>query len=334
MGAALQFVINGLMAGAIYALIAIGIVAVYKSTRVVNFAHGYVIMMGAYFYYTFAVLMVDVSWIPGWYAAWEPQWLLDRKATAQMFSVEAAWLDWLSNLPRIVIGLILAVLCSSVLAMLIERFTMRPLLGQSNFAMIMVTVGLISVLSGIKGVLWTGDAASVPHLAPNPPIRFEVFEQPIFIFGANLVSMLIALSIFASIVLWIRYSSAGVSIRAASEDQSTAYSMGINVNAVFRTAWIIAAATGAVAGAILAARDGISPSLGLFGFSVLAIVLMGGLDSYIGVLIAAFVVGVIEAIVQWQLGGAWVEVTPYIAVLIVILIRPHGLFGQEEIERI
>ncbi|MEO1700574.1 MAG: branched-chain amino acid ABC transporter permease [Pseudomonadota bacterium] len=334
MGVVLQFVINGLMSGAIYALIAIGIVAVYKSTRVVNFAHGYVIMIGAYLYYTFAVLMADVPWLPAWYAAWEPQWLLDQRAGAQMFSVEKAWLDWLSNLPRIVIGLILAIIFSSFLAMGIERYTMRPLLGQSSFAMIMVTVGLISVLSGIKGILWTGDAASVPHLAPNPPIRFELFDTPIFIFGANLVSMIIALVVFAGIVLWIRYSSAGVSIRAASEDQSTAYSMGIDVTSVFRTAWIIAAATGAIAGAILAARDGVSPSLGLFGFSVLAIVLMGGLDSFIGVLIASFVVGIIEALVQWQLGGGWVEVTPYIAVLIVILIRPHGLFGQQEVERI
>ena len=98
--------------------------------------------------------------------------------------------------------------------------------------------------------------------------------------------------------------------------------------------WVLAAATGAIAGAILAARDGVSPSLGLFGFSVLAIVLMGGLDSFVGVFIAAMAVGILEALAQWQLGGDWVEITPYVAVLVVILIRPHGLLGQKEIERI
>ncbi|MEM8537000.1 MAG: branched-chain amino acid ABC transporter permease, partial [Pseudomonadota bacterium] len=154
------------------------------------------------------------------------------------------------------------------------------------------------------------------------------------IFGANLGSMIIAALLFGAIVAWLRYSTAGVAIRAASEDQSTAYSMGIDVPGVFGRAWVIAAATGAVAGAILAARDGLSPSLGLFGFSVLAIVLMGGLDSFPGVFIAAMVVGVLEALVQWQLGGAWVEITPYVAVLVVILIRPHGLMGSPEVERI
>jgi branched-chain amino acid transport system permease protein len=101
----------------------------------------------------------------------------------------------------------------------------------------------------------------------------------------------------------VRYTKSGVAIRATAEDQSTAYSMGISVPQVFSRAWVLAATTGAIAGAILATRNGVSPSLGLFGFSVLAIVLMGGLDSYIGVFIAALAVGFLEAMAQWQLGG-------------------------------
>ena len=97
---------------------------------------------------------------------------------------------------------------------------------------------------------------------------------------------------------------------------------------------MLASTTGAIAGAILATRNGISPSLGLFGFSVLAIVLMGGLDSYIGVFLAAMAVGVMEAMTQWQLGGDWAEIVPYVAVLVILLIRPHGLFGSKEVERI
>ena len=332
MGAFIQFAINGLMSGAIYALIALGIVAVYKATRVVNFAHGYVIMMGAYFYYTFSVLLPGAEWFPD--LTYTADWLVAAKADAQMFSPAAAYLSWVENIPRIAFGLVCAIIASALLARLIERFFMRPLLGQSQFAMIMITVGLISVLSGMKSVLWTGDAASVPYLAPNPAIRFELFGSPIFIFGANLMSMVIAIAVFGAIVIWLRRSTAGVAMRAASEDQSTAYSMGISVPQVFARAWVLAAATGAIAGAILAARDGVSPSLGLFGFSVLAIVLMGGLDSFVGVFIAAMLVGVLEALVQWQLGGDWVEITPYVAVLIVILIRPHGLMGSEEVERI
>ena len=96
----------------------------------------------------------------------------------------------------------------------------------------------------------------------------------------------------SGIVAFVKFTKGGIAIRATAEDQSTAYSMGISVPKVFSRAWVLASTTGAIAGAILATRNGISPSLGLFGFSVLAIVLMGGLDSYIGVLIAAMVVGV------------------------------------------
>ncbi len=334
MGQFAQFAINGLMAGAIYALIAVGIVSVYKATKVVNFAHGYLIMFGAYFYYTFAVIIPGMEWAPAWLASWQPAWMVEMRAGLDMFSPMGAVLDWVANLPRILFGIAGALVCNAILGRVIERTLMRPLMGQSVFAMIMVTVGLISILSGSASLIWTADADFVPHIAPNTPIRFDLFGTPIFLFGADLVNMIIALLIFAAIVLMVRYTKSGVAIRATAEDQSTAYSMGISVPKVFSAAWVLASTTGAVAGAILATRNGISPSLGLFGFSVLAIVLMGGLDSYIGVFVAALAVGVLEAMTQWQLGGDWAEIVPYVAVLLILLVRPHGLFGQAEVERI
>jgi len=334
MGQILQFAINGLMSGAIYALIAVGLVSVFKATRVVNFAHGYLIMFGAYFYFTFAVLVPQAAWAPEWLQSWRPEWMLAMRADLPMFSPMAAVLDWLANLPRIVLGLIGALVCNALLGLLIERVLMRPLMGQSVFAMIMLTVGLISILSGAAQLIWTSDAEFVPSLAPNTPIRFELFGSMIFLFGADLANMVIALLIFGGIVLMVRYTKSGIAIRATAEDQSTAYSMGISVPRVFSRAWVLASTTGAVAGAILATRNGISPSLGLFGFSVLAIVLMGGLDSYLGVFVAAMVVGVLEALTQWQFGGEWAGIVPYVAVLLVILVRPYGLFGSKEIERI
>ncbi len=334
MGQFLQFAINGLMSGAIYALIAVGIVSVYKATKVVNFAHGYLIMFGAYFYFTFAVLLPGASWAPGWLPSWQPEWLVAMKADLPMFSPMGAVLDWVSNLPRILLGIFGALLANALLGRVVERVLMRPLMGQSIFAMIMVTVGLISILSGASSLIWTADAAFVPHIAPNTPVRFEAFGTTIFLFGADLVNMIIALILFGGIVAFVRYTKGGVAIRATAEDQSTAYSMGISVPKVFSRAWVLACTTGAIAGAILATRNGVSPTLGLFGFSVLAIVLMGGLDSYVGVFLAAMAVGVLEAMTQWQLGGEWAEIVPYVTVLVVLLIRPHGLFGSKEVERI
>lgn len=334
MGQLVQFGINGLMAGAIYALIAVGIVSVYKATKVVNFAHGYLIMFGAYFYFTFAVIVPGMEWAPVWLAKWEPAWMLEMRAGLPMFSPMAAVLDWAANVPRIILGLIGALICNAIVGLIIERLLMRPLMGQSIFAMIMVTVGLISIMSGTAQVIWTADAEFVPHIAPNAPVRFDLFGTTIFLFGADIVNMLIALLIFGGIVAMVKFTKGGVAIRATAEDQSTAYSMGISVPKIFSRAWVLASATGAIAGAILATRNGISPSLGLFGFSVLAIVLMGGLDSYVGVFIAAMTVGVLEAMTQWQLGGEWAEIVPYVAVLVVIVWRPHGLFGSAEVERI
>ncbi len=330
----IQFFINGLMGGAIYALIAIGIVSIYKATKVVNFAHGYIIMFGAYFYYTFSVIIPGIEWMPGWLLSWEPLWLVEWSDNLPMLSLLSSVAEWVKNLPRIMLGIIGALICNSILGLLIERFLMRPLMGQSAFAMIMVTVGLISVLSGLANLIWTADADFVPYIAPNAPIRISIFGATIFIFGSDLINVLIALILFAFVVGSLKYFQSGIAIRATAEDQSTAYSMGISVPKVFAGAWWLASITGAMAGVILATRNGISPTLGLFGFSVLAIVLMAGLDSYIGVLIASLSVGVLEAMAQWKLGGDWAEVTPYIAVLIVILIRPYGLMGQEEVERI
>lgn len=334
MGQFVQFAINGLMAGAIYALIAVGIVSVYKATKVVNFAHGYLIMFGAYFYFTFAVIVPGQPWAPAWLASWQPGWMVEMRGELPMFSPVAAVLDWVANLPRTVLGLLGALICNAILGRIIERVLMRPLMGQSIFAMIMVTVGLISILSGAAQLIWTADAASVPYIAPNMPIRFELFGTMIFLFGTDLVNMFVALLLFGGIVAFVKFTKGGIAIRATAEDQSTAYSMGISVPKVFSRAWVLASTTGAIAGAILATRNGISPSLGLFGFSVLAIVLMGGLDSYVGVLIAAMVVGVLEAMTQWKMGGGWAEIVPYVTVLVVLVWRPHGLMGQKEVERI
>lgn len=334
MGQFVQFAINGLMSGAIYALIAVGIVSVFKATKVVNFAHGYLIMFGAYFYFTFSVIIPGQEWAPAWLASWQPDWLVAAKEGLPMFSPMGAILDWVANLPRIVLGIIGAVIANAIVGRIIERTLMRPLMGQSVFAMIMVTVGLISIMSGSAQLIWTADAANVPYIAPNMPIRFELFGTMIFIFGTDLVNMVIALLLFGGIVAFVKFTKGGIAIRATAEDQSTAYSMGISVPKVFSRAWVLASTTGAIAGAILATRNGISPSLGLFGFSVLAIVLMGGLDSYVGVFIAAMAVGVMEAMTQWQLGGNWAEIVPYVAVLLVLIWRPHGLMGQKEVERI
>ena len=246
MGEFVQFSVNGLMTGALYALIAAGIVAVYKSTRVVNFAHGHIIMLGAYLFYTFVVLMPRASWVPDWYRNWKPEWLAELAAAAQPFSMDSAIVSWVGATPRIAVALIAAVVLNAIIGIAIERLFLRPLAGHSTFSMIMVTIGLISVLDGVVSMLWAADADYVPYQGPHGAIWFEAFGTQIFVFGSSLTNFAIAVVLFAAILTFFYLTPAGVAFRATAEDPAAASSMGINVPRVFSATWALACATGAM----------------------------------------------------------------------------------------
>ncbi len=289
--------LTGLMTGGVYALIAVGIVLVFRATKVFNFAHGTVMMIGAYFYYTITVVLGDLGL--------------------------GAWAIY-------VLGVPLTLLVSALFGAAIERIVMRPMLGQNPFAMIMVTIGLISVLEGSAAVIWSSNAKFPPALVG---LNID-FVAGMAINRQMLASFLIAGIVFAAITVLFLKSKAGVAIRATASDQSTAYAMGINVPRVFSVTWMVAAGTGALAGVLLAPLNSLTPGLGQVGLSVIAVVILGGLDSVIGVLLAAFIVGWLEAMANHFLGGDFKEVVPYAVVLLIILIRPYGLLGTRDVERV
>lgn len=289
--------LTGLMTGGVYALIAVGIVLVFRATKVFNFAHGAVLMIGAYFYHTITG-MLDVAGLGAW----------------------AVY----------IIGLPLTLIAAALFGGAVERVLMRPMIGQNPFPMIMVTIGLISVLEGTAAIVWSTNAYYPPAL-----VGLSIdFVAGLAINRQMLASFLIAGVVFAIITVLFLKSKAGVAIRATASDQSTAYAMGINVPRVFMTTWMVAAATAALAGILLAPLNSLTPSLSQIGLSVIAVVILGGLDSIIGVLLAAFIVGWLEAMANHFLGGDFKEVVPYIVVLLIILIRPYGLLGTPDVERV
>ncbi len=337
MGAFLQFSLNGLMSGSLYALIAVGIVSVYKSTKVVNFAHGHIIMLGAYIFYSFAVILPEFAWVPDWYRSWEPHWLMTWGAATEPYTFPAALFSWGKAAPRIFFALTGAVLLNALVGLLIDRVLMQPLrrtqAGRSSFSMLMVTIGLISVFNGMVTLFWTGLTDYVPTLGPNGPVWIEVAGARLFVMGSALTNFVLAALIYSAILLLFFVTRVGIALRATAEDPSAAASMGINVGRVFSGTWMLACATGAVAGAILAS-GGVTPVIGLVGFSVLAIVVMGGLDSFAGCAVAALTFGWVEAMARWQIGDETAGILPYAIVLLVIMIRPSGLFGSKAVERI
>ena len=286
----LEYSAVGVAAGGIYALIALGIVIIFKSSRTFNFAMGEMMMLSAYFFYTAAVT----------------------------FSM------------GIIFGLIAAMIGSIVVALLIERFALRPMLGRPFIATVMVTFGLGSIIRGVVGMIWGPNDLQTPAILARTPVMIG----EIFIPGKTARAFAIAVVLVIGLITYLRYSRAGIALRAAAADQITAYSMGIDVRRVITFTWVVAAITGCISGVLMANVNTLTPHLGLVALNVLSVVILGGMNSIGGVLVAGFIIGWLESVTGWMLGTEFREISPYILALLVLLVRPTGLMGTKEIERI
>ncbi|MBY0409342.1 MAG: branched-chain amino acid ABC transporter permease [Burkholderiaceae bacterium] len=223
-----------------------------------------------------------------------------------------------------------AVLGSGVLGAVIERTMIRPLLGEPPISVFMVTVGLASVLTGLVEVIWSADQRRLPDFMPTNPIMVgEAFLAPKVFWGA-----VIAVVLIATVLLVFRFWRGGVALRATASDQAAAYSVGINVPRVFSLSWVVSAMIAAVSGIIVGSIGGISSSMGVFGLSVLVVVIVGGLDSVLGALVGGLFIGLVEALAGSYLGGEYKLLATFIVLVCILMVRPYGLFGTHEIERL
>lgn len=228
------------------------------------------------------------------------------------------------------LAIIVGVLGSGLAGGVIERLAIRPMVGESPISTFMITVGLASVLVGAVELIWTADQRRMPQIMPDEAIFIgEAFVSSKLFYGFFVTLILISLGL-----LVFRFWRGGVALRATAFDQGAAYSMGINVPRVFSLSWVIGAMIATVAGVIVGAIGGISPSMGIFGLSVLVVVIAGGLDSVLGALVAGMAIGLIEAWASGFLGGEYKVVVTFLILIIVLMIRPYGLFGTREIERL
>ncbi|MBW1816613.1 MAG: branched-chain amino acid ABC transporter permease [Deltaproteobacteria bacterium] len=290
----LQLTITGLAWGSVYACIALGFVLIFKSTDIFNFAQPELMMFGAYIAFTL-ITTLQLPFVLGFFCA-----------------------------------LVLMVLIGSLLEMMV----VRPMVGEPVLAVIMVTLGLANVLRGLTGLFWGYEELQFP--SPFP-------QEPLMIFGAaisqaeiyTIVATAILLVIF---FLFFKYSGAGISMRATAEDTRTAFLMGINVKGVFTASWAIASLVATIAGIFLASFTFLEPIMGHVGLKALPAMILGGLDSVHGAIIGGLIIGVTENLAGFYLedylGSGINEITAYVIVLIVMMIRPYGLFGTKEIERV
>jgi branched-chain amino acid transport system permease protein len=286
----LELTIIGLLAGSIYALGAMGFVLIYKSSMVFNFALGEMMMIGTCFLYAMLEQFHQSVWI---------------------------------SVP-------VAMVAACLVAVFIERVTLRPLIGQPHEVLIMVTFGVAAMLRGVAGLIWGYDIRRLPDLLPRKPF----FLGDILIPGTLVWGTVLMVILCGAFLLYYRFSRMGVAIRATAEDQSTAECVGIDVNRIIQFSWIVAAILALAAGVVGASVNGLSPSLGNIALEVMAVVLLSGLTSVGGVLIAGMILGVLLTFTGTYLGGAWQQFLPYLMVLVVMIVRPRGLFGEKRAERI
>ncbi|HEY0884118.1 MAG TPA: branched-chain amino acid ABC transporter permease [Ramlibacter sp.] len=227
-------------------------------------------------------------------------------------------------------ALVLSFAAVAVAAAIIERGVLRPLAGQPVISVLMATIGLGSAIHGAVDAVWGGRNYELPSLLPRAPIILGDVLIP----GKTLWSFLLAMAVIAGFVLYFRFSRTGVSMRAAASDPTTAYVLGIDVRATQRLTWIFAGVVGALAGIIVASTTSLSPAVGGAALGVLAIIILGGLDSIPGAIVAGLIVGMIESLTAGYLGGKVRDIVPYATVLVILLVRPYGLFGTRQIERL
>lgn len=280
----------GLAMGGLYSLIALGFVMIYKATRVINFAIGEIMMFAAYLFLAFAGGMELSPWI----------------------------------------ALPLAVLGGSILGGVIEKVMIRPMLGESPIAVVMVTIGIASILVGVVELFWSADPQLLPSFLPREP----VFIGPLYLAPKIAYGFLIGAAVLILYLLYFRFSRGGVALRATASDQAAAYSMGINVRRVFNLAWVFGSLAASLAGVLVAATGGLSPQFGIIGLSVLVVVIVGGLDSILGALIAGVFIGWLETVAGAYLGGEYRMPATFLVLAVILVIRPYGLFGTHEIERV
>jgi len=228
------------------------------------------------------------------------------------------------------LALPLAVAGGALTGAVVERGLIRPMLGESPISVFMVTVGLGSVLIGLVELIWGTDPRSLPPFIANTP----VFLGEAYVSRKILVAFLVAAAVMAAFMLLFRYWRGGVALRATATDQAAAYSCGINVPGVFSAAWTVGCGIAAGAGVLLGAIGGISPSMGVFGLSALVVVIVGGLDSILGALIGGLALGLIQSWAGTYLGGEYQSVVTFGLLIVALMIRPYGLFGTHEIERL
>jgi branched-chain amino acid transport system permease protein len=304
-----QQLVTGILNGGIIALIALGVVLIFKSSEVFNFAQGHLVMLGAFLTWWFAGASEDGS---------------------ELF-----------NLP-LWAAILMAILTSAVIGVLIERLALRPMTGQPLLSIILMTLGMSQLLEGLASISFGIEPKNNFPAPFSPSDVFQVhfpgaFNDTIILKKTLVAAFIVAMLATLAFMLFFRLTKTGLSMRATAENHELARSVGIKVPQVFGLSWVIAGIVATLGGVLLATLTGVSLNLATVVLIAFPAILLGGLDSFPGAILGGISVGLVQALVQAskliEVRNS-AEIAPYVLLLIVLVIKPEGLFGQKRIERI
>ncbi|WP_295315829.1 branched-chain amino acid ABC transporter permease [Roseobacter sp.] len=321
----IEVFLNGLMAGVLYALVALGFVLIYKASGIFNYAQGVMALFAA-------LTLVGVM---------EGQVPFAHLINA-IFGTEIHHFGW--HVPAF--AAIFVTMCIMVLfSWLVQRFIFRYLVGQEPIILFMATIGLAYFLEGVGDLMWGSDIKTLDVGLPQgintwlDETTFNALGYGFFIDNLDIVASLVAALLVAGLVIFAQYTKQGRAMRAVADDHQAALSVGVSLNFIWILVWSLAGFVALVAGIMWGAKSGVQFSLSLIALKALPVLMLGGFTSIPGAIVGGLIIGVGEKLFEFligapYLGGATENWFAYMLALIFLVFRPQGLFGEKIIERV
>jgi branched-chain amino acid transport system permease protein len=324
----IEVIINGLMAGVLYALVALGFVLIYKASGIFNYSQGVMALFAA-------LTLVGIM---------EGQVPFSHLINA-IFGTELHHFGW--EVPAF-LAIALTVVVMVIFAWLVQRFVFRHLVGQEPIILFMATIGLAYFLEGVGDLMWGSEIKTIALGLPQGNARWledvtsalgdDTFYG-FFVRQLDIVAALVAMVLVTALIVFAQYTKQGRAMRAVADDHQAALSVGISLNFIWVLVWSLAGVVALVAGVMWGAKSGVQFSLSLIALKALPVLMLGGFTSIPGAIIGGLIIGVGEQLFEYTiggpfLGGATENWFAYMLALLFLVFRPQGLFGEKIIERV
>lgn len=321
---AMEVFLNGLMAGVLYALVALGFVLIYKASGIFNYAQGVMALFAA-------MTLVGIM---------EGQVPFSHLINATL-GTEVHHFGW--HLPAVV-GILLTMLIMVGLALIVQKVIFKHLVGQEPIILFMATIGLAYFMEGLGDIMWGADIKKLDVGLPQginlwiDETTYGIFDYGFFIDNLDIVATIIAIILVAVLVAFSQYTKQGRAMRAVADDHQAALSVGVSLNFIWIMVWSVAGFVALVAGIVWGTKSGVQFSLSLIALKALPVLMLGGFTSIPGAIVGGLIIGVGEKLFEFAIGpligGATENWFAYVLALIFLVFRPQGLFGEKIIERV